>query len=171
MNEAIRQNDKTVSNWIGDFHQNLLGGVSGWKNLKKGHTTGVDLMKKNATVFLELKNKHNTTKGENLKDLFTKLEKIVAKYKGSTAYYAYITPKNGTSGNEVWVLKHRKKNPNVRKIWGSKVYELVTGKPNALEQTWNALPDAINKILKSNQKFSKSDKINMMKIFKHALKR
>lgn len=169
--EAIRQNDKTVGNWIGDFHQSLLGGVDGWKDLRRGHETGVDLMKEDETKFVELKNKHNTTKGENLKDLFTKLEGVINSHPGSTAYYAFITPKNGTSGDEVWVLRHRTRNPNIRKIWGSKVYELVTGKPDSLKKTWDALPAVINDVLGSKQQFSDGDSKKMAEIFRHALMR
>ena len=35
--EIPRQHDKTASNRVGDFHQNLLGRVDGWVNLGRGH--------------------------------------------------------------------------------------------------------------------------------------
>ena len=64
--EKIRQSDKTVSNRIGDFHQNLLGKVDGWEDLGRGHPLGIDLKNKSDTLFIELKNKHNTVKGEDV---------------------------------------------------------------------------------------------------------
>lgn len=169
--ETIRQMDKTISNWIGDFHQALLGGMDGWTDLKKGHTTGVDLMKNDETKFIELKNKHNTTKGEDLKNVFTKLENIVNRHSGAIAYYAYITPKNGTSGEEEWKIKHREPNPRIRKVWGSKVYETITGDPLALKKTWEKLPSAINEVLGTDFTFNDSDQKKIVEIFKNALQR
>lgn len=36
INETTRQAQKTLQNHIGDFHQNILGSVDGWINLKVG---------------------------------------------------------------------------------------------------------------------------------------
>lgn len=44
--EIARQYDKKASNRVGDFHQNLLGRVDGWVNLKRGHPSGMDLKKR-----------------------------------------------------------------------------------------------------------------------------
>ena len=59
--EVRRRNDKTINNKIGEFHQNLLGKVSGWINLGVGDKSGLDLKKEDNSIFIELKNKHNVT--------------------------------------------------------------------------------------------------------------
>jgi len=91
--EEIRQADKTISNKVGDFHQMLLGGVEGWEDLKRGHPLGIDLKKEDDSVFIELKNKHNTVKGEDLENVFDKLKKVAEQYSNAIVYYAYIIPK------------------------------------------------------------------------------
>ena len=103
--------------------------------------------------------------------MFTKLENIVNSHSGATAYYAYISPKNGTSGEEEWRIKHRKPNPRIRKVWGSKVYETITGDPLALKKTWGKLPSAINEILGTDFTFNDSDQKKITKIFQNALQR
>lgn len=58
------------------------------------------------------------------------------------------------------IIKHE--HDNIKLISGYKVYELVTGNSNALEEVFNALPIAINDIMqKENKKrfcLSKKDK-------------
>jgi len=169
--ETIRQIDKSNTNWIGNFHQRLLGGVAGWVNLGTGHATGVDLMKSDGSIYIELKNKHDTTKGSDLKHYFDQLKKIVDDHDGSVAYFAFITPKSGNSGNKVWKMKGKTTDDRVRKIWGTKVYELITGDENALSKTWDALPDAINGAMNLNHSFSQTDLKKMNEFFKYALLR
>ena len=53
--EIPRQHDKTVSNRVGDFHQNLLGSVDGWINLGRGDPSGMDLKKEDNSIWIELK--------------------------------------------------------------------------------------------------------------------
>lgn len=154
-NEILRQNDKTAGGRIGDFHQKLLGGTNGWTDLGVGDETKVDLKKDDDTIFIELKNKYNTVNSDSLNSVRRKLDSITKKYVGSVAYWAYIVEKNGTSGESEWVYRGEN-NPNLKKIWGSKVYELVTGDPDALVKTWNALSSAISDVLGSDR-LSKSD--------------
>lgn len=58
--ELTRQQDKTINNKIGEFHQELLGKVDGWIDLGIGDETEIDLKKEDNAVFIELKNKYNT---------------------------------------------------------------------------------------------------------------
>lgn len=145
--EKMRQADKTVNNRIGDFHQKLLGCVSGWEDLGRGHPSEVDLKNADNTIFIELKNKFNTMNSSSLSKCRDKLEKIAEDYPKATGYWAYIVSRDGSSGEEIWVYNRLGKqyfNPRVKVIWGNEVYRLVTGDPNALEETWNAIPIAIN---------------------------
>lgn len=141
--ELKRSADKNISNKIGEFHQKLLGGVEGWCDLKIGDVA--DLSNDSKTIFLELKNKHNTVKGADMIGLWKRLDKITKNYPKSIAYWAYINSKDGSSGEDVWKYQN-KSNPKVKKIWGKNIYELITGKKNALTETLYALPKAISNV-------------------------
>lgn len=153
-NEKIRQLDKTINNKIGEFHQKLLGKAKGWSDLGIGHISKVDLKNDENTIFIELKNKYNTMNSDALDKCRDKLESISLKYPNSENYWAFIIPKNGKSEETVWYKKDRKKILNIKKLTGKKIYELVTGDEKSLENTWRALPKAINDLMNISSEFS-----------------
>ena len=167
--EKSRQYDKKSGGRIGDFHQKLLGGVNGWVDLGVGDESKVDLKKEDNSIFIELKNKHNTVNSDSLNSVRQKLEKITKDFPNSIAYWAFVIEKNGTSGESEWIYLGDN-NPKLKKIWGSKLYELITGKPDALEKTWTALPIAIKDILKDSKTISSSDMKKLQIWFKDAFK-
>ena len=163
--EHTRQADKTINNRIGDFHQKLLGGVSGWTDLGTGDDTKLDLKKDDDTIFLELKNKFNTVNSDSLSKVREKLEKNLENFPDSTNYWAFIVHKNGTSGESDWV-HNEENNQNIRKIWGDNIYTMITGQTGSLEKVWNVLPSAINDTLSSNHELK--DIENLKEWFKKA---
>lgn len=163
--EKIRQSDKTISNKVGEFHQKLLGGVSGWQDLPKGNPLGIDLKKNDNSIFIELKNKHNTVKGEDLKNVFDKLKKIADKYPNAIIYYAYVIPKKPTSGEEIWRTSKREPNKRVKVIWGYRLYELVTGDKYALQKVWDKIPLAISDLLKPENNIFNEEKKELINLF------
>ena len=163
--EKSRQYDKKSGGRIGDFHQKLLGGVKGWVDLGVGDESKVDLKKEDNTIFIELKNKYNTVNSDSLSAVRQKLVKITKDFPNSIAYWAFVIEKNGTSGESEWVYLGDN-NPKLKKIWGSKLYELITGKQDALEKTWIALPIAIKDILKDRKNISLSDMKELQNWFK-----
>ena len=166
-NEKIRQNDKTVNNKIGEFHQKVLGYVEGWEDLHSGHPSQVDLKNNSNTIFIELKNKHNTMNSSSTDSCRNKLEKIVQTYPNSKAYWAFIVSKNGSSGEETWNYQGRD-NQNIRKIWGKNVYSLITGKEDSLIQVWKAIPVAIKDLIEKENLISKETEQNLLKFFEIA---
>ena len=163
--EAIRQNDKTLNNRIGEFHQKLLGGVEGWADLGTGDESKVDLKKIDNSIFIELNNKFNTVNSDSLDKVRDKLEEAIGKYPKAKGYWAYILDKKGASYDVVWEYKG-KTDPRIRKISGKKVYELVTGNPKALETVWLALPKSISDILGVDIKITDSDKTKLVDFFR-----
>ena len=171
--ESDRQNDKTVSNAIGDFHQNLLGKVKGWKNLGKGHESGLDLKKNDNSIFMELKNKDNDINGNVEATLRRKMMTQHQKTPNATIYFAYICAKNKKSEEKDWTPRTDEKkkmhHKNIRRISGSKVYELITGKEDALEQVWKALPLAIKDLYGIDNTLSDIDQKEFKKWFDYSV--
>lgn len=144
--EIVRQRGKKSEMAIGEFHQHLLGHVDGWVDLEQGHETGLDLMNEEKTIFMEIKNKVNTTNSGSGKTVFDKLKKVVDEYPNAVAYWGYIVSKNYKNENRLWA-RHGNTDERIRRIGGKKVYEIVTGDPDALEKTHKALPLAIKDVL------------------------
>src|SRR3989344_2954336 len=160
--EEERQMDKTLNNKIGEFHQLLLGGVKYWEDLGIGDESKLDIIKSDKSIVLELKNKENTVNSDSKDKVRDKLEKFIKNHPKSVAYWAYIINKKNSSGEKIWIYKKRK-DKRIRRIWGSKVYETITGDPQALKDTWIALPIAIKDLLGKN--ISKEDMQKLLEAF------
>ena len=161
--ELERQQDKTINNKIGEFHQELLGKVDGWVDLGIGDETEIDLKKEDNTVFIELKNKHNTMNSSSTKTCREKLENVIAQYPDATAYWAYIISKKYKTENRVWKYKG-KENERIRRISGDLLYEMITGNPNALEKVYESIPKAVVDLLGEDYKLLPYDE-KIMKEF------
>jgi len=74
-NEKIRQSQKTLSNHVGFFHQNVLGAINGWKSLGTGGI--IDVISHEKKIIAEIKNKHNTVKGSDKIGVYQKLSDFV----------------------------------------------------------------------------------------------
>lgn len=166
-NELIRQQDKTINNRIGDFHQRLLGKVEGWEDLGTGDSTKVDLRKTDNSVFMELKNKENTVNADSKDQVRRKLAKILEIHPTAQTYWAYILSTRGDSGESTWKY-HEEDNPKIKRIWGKNVYELVTGKSDALEQVWKAIPLAVADVMTTDFKLSSSELKKLKEFFVEA---
>lgn len=176
--ERSRQAQKTLCNAFGNFHQNILGHVSGWENLGIGKS--VDLACGDRKIVAEIKNKYSTVTGGKLSDLYVHLEglvmPIVSKYKGYTSYYVETIPRPKRSKPQNYDVpftpsdkaKNTKKPTNelIRQIDGQSFYALVTGVPDALEQLYDALPTVIGNT--SPYSFSPEQLVIMKAYFKKA---
>lgn len=154
--EKSRQVQKTLQNAIGTFHQEVLGSVSGWKDLGTGNI--VDLINEERKIIAEVKNKHNTTKGNHRTAIYDDIKMLINEdYNGYTGYYVEIIPKNKKKYDVPFTppdntekdkeKKNRPINEKIRIIDGESFYKLVTGRPKALEELYKALPKVIGIIL------------------------
>lgn len=165
--ERMRQEDKTINNTIGEFHQKLLGKVDGWEDLGVGDESKVDLKKNDNSIFIEIKNKFNTMNSDATASCRRKLEAAVQNNPDAMAYWCFLISRNGTSGEDVWRIRGRETNPAIKKAWGNKVYEIVTGNPSSLEEVWRALPLAIHDIRDSTG-FDNETREKMVEFFRVA---
>lgn len=139
--EIIRQNDKTISNAIGTFHQSLIGKLPGLIDLGVGQ--GCDVKNSNNTLFGEIKNKHNTMNSSSMESTFQKLQSFAQTYPNSTCYLIEII---ATASQDIpWAGKFNGtyySHPRVRRISADRFYAMVTGIPDAFKQLCMILPSA-----------------------------
>jgi hypothetical protein len=164
--EIARQNDKTINNATGNFHQKLLGGVQGWVDLGTGDSSEVDLKKEDNSVFIELKNKHNTVNSASMEGTRNKLARVLGRYPNADAYYAFIITANGKSGTIPFKYLGIV-TPRLYKVFGKDVYTLVTGNPGALDELAVALPRAIMEVVGIGVEFTEEDN-RLLTHFLHA---
>ena len=139
--EILRQIDKSINNSIGTFHEQILGGIEGYK---VGKLSGFDIKAIDDTLFADIKNKHNTMNSSSAEALFQKLARYADDYKKANCYWVQILAKG--SFNEHWKGEINGKeysHSRVFKISGDQFYALLSGQDDALFQLYKALPKAI----------------------------
>lgn len=147
--EILRQIDKSINNSIGTFHEQILGGISGFEI---GKLSGFDIKATDNTLFADIKNKHNTMNSSSAEALFQKLARYADDYKKSKCYWVQILAKS--SFNEHWKGEINGKeysHSRVYKISGDQFYALLSGEEDALLQLYKALPLATKEYLTSSQ--------------------
>lgn len=145
--EILRQSDKTIANAIGYFHQHLIGGIDGLRDMGQGG--GCDITNLDNTIFAEIKNKHNTMNSSSAEATYQKLQRYATSYPNSICYLVEIIANcsqniqwNGTFNGRYY------NHPNVRRISADRFYHLVTGNVNAFKELCVKLPSAISYFLK-----------------------
>ena len=180
--ELQRQSQKTLSNGLGKFHQNVVASIDGWDDL---NNEGVfDVWNANQKVIAEIKNKHNTVTGSKLIDVYNDLAGAVetknSKYHGYTAYFVNMIPKKPGGTDKPFVPSNNKTGSqpksleSVRIIDGASFFELATGTADALKQLHAILPTVVEDINKKAgispgwKAFDPADRQNISQYFKDA---
>lgn len=166
--EEPRQTQKTVQNVFGRLHQTIIGTVDEWEDLGKGQI--VDVVNREKKIICEIKNKHNTTKGNHKFAIYDDLDTMLQKneYKNFTGYYVEILPKNKKIYDEPFTPSdnktsaRRKENKMIRRIDGKSFYGIVTGKENAIRELYLLLPEIIDEILVEEEIISEKDAYNLV---------
>ncbi len=151
--EESRRLKKTLEQDIGNFHENIISKLKGdW-----GSFDGVlDVKNDRMGIVAEIKNKHNTTKGNHKKNIYDDLLGVIKtdEYNNYTGYYVEIIPKSPLPFNIPFTPPdnetglNRPKNERIRKIDGWSFYALATGTPTALRDLYQELPKVIKQVLK-----------------------
>ena len=139
--ESIRQIDKTNTNHIGYFHQNLFRYAgNGWEVPEKGF----DIINNERHIFAELKNKHNTMNSRAADSVYRHMQdKILHDDKAVCMLVEVISTK---SRNEKWFydnLSHEK----IRRVSIDKFYGIVFGDEYAFFKLCKALPDILDDVI------------------------
>ena len=158
-NERARQIKKSLENAVGDFHENILGSISGWVRLNKA---GIDIINVEKKIIAEVKNKFNTMKGNTKQEIYDVINlNLKTKYKNFTGYAVQIIPSQKKPYNSLYTPSHngkrRPENKNIRMIDGYSFYGLATGIPDALAKLYSVMPLVIGDLLDRDTKKILSD--------------
>ena len=149
--ESVRQMDKSNSNHIGYFQQNIFKYIY-HKNSKRTNwilpSKGFDIVNEIDKIYVEMKNKHNTMNSSSSQKTFMRMQNQLLKDRDSQCYLVEVIAKN--SQNIEWKVSldgistaHK----NIRKVSIDKFYEIVTGEKEAFKQLVEILPMVMDDVL------------------------
>lgn len=147
--ECIRQIDKTNSNNIGYFHQNIfrLAG-NGWEVPANGADDGFDVTNHTRHIFCEVKNKHNTMNSASSQKTYLKMQKKLLEDDRATCYLVEVIAKKSQDIEWTVSVDGRQYTHNkIRRISMDKFYELVFGDKEAFKKLCVILPTIIDDVI------------------------
>lgn len=149
--ELVRQRDKTNSNAIGYFHQNMFKYIKDCEVPKEGFDV-IYTKKDNKKIYVEMKNKHNTMNSSSSQKTFMRMLNKIAKDNNAECYLVEAIAKN--SQNIIWKVSvdgDRLENEKIRRVSLDKFYGIVTGDSEAFYKICMELPKLIDEIIEENK--------------------
>lgn len=157
-NEVLRQLDKTNSNLIGYFHQNIF------KYFGNGWTvppTGYDIVSLGKKIYVELKNKHNTMNSSSSAKTYMKMLHTLVSDASAECYLVEVIAKK--SQNIDWVVTldgvKQKANSRIRRISLDQFYDIVTEEKESFRKLCEVLPRVIKEVVKDVGASTKSNTV------------
>ena len=143
--ECIRQIDKTNTNHIGYFHQNIFKYIgSEWEVPQKGY----DVVNKEKHIYVELKNKHNTMNAASSQKTYMVMQNTILRNDKATCMLVEVIAKN--SQNITWGISldgEHFSNERIRRVSIDKFYEIVTGDKLAFRKLCETLPQILDDVI------------------------
>jgi len=163
--EIIRQIDKSNTNHIGYFHQNIFNYIGdGWSVPANGY----DIVNLGEHYYVEMKNKHNTMNSSSSQKTYMRMQNTLLNSPNATCMLVEVIARN--SQNIIWNVSvdgSPVSNERIRRVSIDKFYELVTGEKIAFKELCEQLPivieDIVNDIeldVKSNTVFTELEQIS-----------
>jgi len=144
--EIIRQMDKSNTNHIGYFHQNIFKYINGdWVVPKQGF----DLVNKKDKMYVEMKNKHNTMNSSSAQKTYIAMQNKILKGADITCMLVEVIARQ--SQNIPWKISingEQYVHDNIRRVSMDKFYEIITGKSDAFKLLCEVLPLVLDDVLK-----------------------
>lgn len=159
-NEIFRQRDKSNNNDIGYFHQRIFNYIDKCHVPDNGTEGGWDVIYKNPdgitlpdgsvvhTVYVEMKNKHNTMNSASAGKTFIKMQNQLLNDDDCACFLVEAIAQS--SQNIKWETTVDKKKVGhrlIRRVSLDKFYELVTGDENAFYKLCMVLPEIIENVV------------------------
>ena len=157
-NEIFRQRDKSNNNDIGYFHQRIFEYIKncevpniGWDIIYK-NANGIDIGDgyKVSTIFVEMKNKHNTMNSASASKTFIKMQAQLLEDDDCACFLVEAIAH--ASQNIKWQTTVDNKKVGhklIRRVSLDQFYAIVTGQDDAFYQLCMVLPNIIEKALKN----------------------
>ncbi|CAA6818881.1 MAG: type II restriction enzyme eco47ii [uncultured Sulfurovum sp.] len=150
--ESVRQIDKSNSNHIGYFQQNIFKYICNQDTkLTKWHVPkkGFDIVNEADKIYVEMKNKHNTMNSSSSQKTFMRMQSQLIKDRDSQCYLVEVIAMN--SQNIAWKVSLDEVltvHEQIRRVSIDKFYEIVTGEREAFKELVEILPIVIDDVLK-----------------------
>ena len=165
VDEIARQRDKTNTNTIGYFHQNLFKLIKGCMVPEHGFDV---IYKRNdgRTVYVELKNKHNTMNSSSSQKTFMRMQNQLLKDPSCLCYLVeVIASKSQNTKWNVSLDSESTSDERIRRVSIDKFYEEITGDKTAFKKICDVLPETIEEIVKENNEFTLGKDIVLLQLY------
>ena len=162
-NEIFRQRDKANNNDIGYFHQRIFQYMDKCHVPANGDEGGWDVIYKNPdgikmpdgsivhTIYVEMKNKHNTMNSAAAGKTFIKMQNQLLNDDDCACFLVEaIAKKSQNIKWETTVDKKKVGHKLIRRVSMDRFYAIVTGQEDAFYQTCMVLPDVIQKVVETD---------------------
>jgi len=147
--EISRQRDKSNTNAIGYFHQNIFKYVKKCDVPKEGFD--VIYTNKDMKIYVEIKNKHNTMNSSSATKTMMKMQNKIMQEPEAKCYLVEVIAVK--SQDIVWKVtldKVQVKDERIRRVSIDRFWEHVTGNRNAFYSICNIIPKLIDEIIEEN---------------------
>jgi hypothetical protein len=147
--EIIRQIDKSNTNHIGYFHQNIFKYINPAWSVPQ---SGFDLINEEEKIYCEIKNKHNTMNSSSAQKTYIMMQNQILKSADIRCYLVEVIAKN--SQDIPWQISINAdsfNHENIRRISMDKFYTLVTGERDAFKSLCDVLPSVIDDVIKEEK--------------------
>lgn len=155
-NEIFRQRDKANNNDIGYFHQRIFQYMkgctvpqAGWDVIfTKDDRIEVPECGSVKTVYVEMKNKHNTMNSASSAKTYMKMQGQLLKDDDCACFLVEAIAKK--SQNITWSVSvdgTKQKHRRIRRVSMDEFYKTVTGQDNAFYQMCMVLPSVIQEVV------------------------
>ena len=155
--EILRQLDKSNTNHIGYFHQNIFKYVgNGWTVPQQGY----DVVHDEQHIFVEMKNKHNTMNSSSSQKTYMRMQNTLLHNPNATCLLVEVIAMN--SQNIPWRISLDKQpviNERIRRVSIDKFYEIVTGDKYAFIKLCQSLPNIIEDVVNNITLTNKSNTV------------
>jgi hypothetical protein len=143
--EILRQLDKSNTNHIGYFHQNIFKYIGDNWHVPE---TGFDVVNDAQKIYVEMKNKHNTMNSSSSQKTYMRMQSVLIKDSAATCMLVEVIATK--SQNAKWIVSLdgvRVEHERIRRVSIDQFYSLVTGEQTAFKQLCEKLPTVIEDVI------------------------
>jgi len=155
--EVLRQIDKSNTNYIGYFHQNIFRYFGhGWEVPAHGY----DIINTERMYFVEMKNKHNTMNSSSAQKTYMRMQSTLLSNSKATCLLVEVIARR--SQNVMWKMSldgQPVSNKRIRRVSIDKFYELVTGNKFAFKELCEKLPLIIQDVVEDSNFEAESNSV------------